>query len=937
MKVGNKRLTLVLIGITLSLIMMRCGGGCSGCSCMETIPGGYQEPTTENAAQARLGSSAITFLEGNLKSILASFMPEGLAFGIPESESSITVGTAYVCTGNPCNDNVNPKCTGDPPMNPVADCCLCADLQGMDLTPVSPDKLDVKAFLNLKGKIKINIKIILDNKCDVTLDVKDKPVTTSVTFRNDVPTKRMTFDVAEPVFEIDPDTDFDIKGGVLCSIANIGFIKGIIVDQMMSQFNLKEMIDDALKDMKCQPCPVGNECPVNAGAACDPADQACKVGGQCVPAPLGMEGRIDAASLLADFAPGLQAKLDMSLVTGGTNPEYVKSNGLTVRLMAGATSEQNLCVPQTTPPDPPQAGIPDLEFGAGTSAPLNKAFVCAKCDPAAPSCPPDAACDPAFKVCKKADGTCPEVDFMAGIGVHEFFIQKVLWAAFNAGVLCINIGTSSIDMLNSGVLAALLPEIKKLTEEKSRPVLLSLRPTQAPIVKIGAGTLKDDGSGKMLMVKPLLLVQLNQLSIDFYVMAFDRFTRIFTLTADVELPVGLDLAPKEGEPGTLQIVPILGDLGKGIKNTKVTNAEMLATPPETLEQAFGALIGSLLGPLLGGGLSGFDVPPICQSCDPAKPNCPAGTTCDANDEQCMKSDGSCFQSIKLQIMAIRGELPYADPPDCSDTDEAKPGCYQEFLAVYANLAMDTPNPPPPVATEAAIESVEVPPIEAFGLLGSKRQVLPRVTVRVARDVSLEYSYRLDGGLWTPYQRGPEIVVSDPILVLQGRHRLDVRARMTGRPETTDPTGVRLNFIIDAEPPELRLDRDERSVVTVKADDLVTPPERIAISYRANGAAWIAIRNGETLPPDAVAIGVEVRAADESGRESVAVIVAPLAGSQDLGAPGTASAGTGKGGGGISEVEANGCGCASVGAGDDAGLLALLAVLGAALAALRRRR
>ena len=55
-------------------------------------------------------------------------------------------------------------------------------------------------------------------------------------------------------------------------------------------------------------------------------------------------------------------------------------------------------------------------------------------------------------------------------------------------------------------------------------------------------------------IKPLLLVTLPDLSIDFYAMIDDRQVRLFTLTADISLPLSLIFE------GCDKVTPALGDL-----------------------------------------------------------------------------------------------------------------------------------------------------------------------------------------------------------------------------------------------------------------------------------------------------------------------------------------------------------------------------------------
>ena len=52
-----------------------------------------------------------------------------------------------------------------------------------------------------------------------------------------------------------------------------------------------------------------------------------------------------------------------------------------------------------------------------------------------------------------------------------------------------------------------------------------------------------------------------------------------------------------------------------------------------------------------------------------------------------------------------------------------------------------------------------------------------------------------------FQTNPDLVVRDPILMWQGHHTIDVRARVQGIAETLDPTLVSLPILIDTVAPQ----------------------------------------------------------------------------------------------------------------------------------------
>jgi uncharacterized protein (TIGR03382 family) len=628
-----------------------------------------------------------------------------------------------------------------------------------------------------------------------------------------------------------------------------------------------------------------------------PEDKVCKNSngaGACVPIPLGIEGVLDIGSLLASFAPGLTAKVTLAAEIGGANPNYVSDQGINMRLMGEVKSDHNICVPQTQPPMPSGASI---TYG-------NNSALCLRCTKAGDPCPSGSTCDENHMQCRKGDGTCPTVNYMAGIGINEYMVSKVLWAAFNSGALCLNIGSDTpgvSDYLTAGALAVFMPELKENIGGNA-PAALALKPQMAPVLKVGAGIVKHDEKGNITLAKPLLSLNLPQVSIDFYVAMYDRYTRIFTVTTDIEVPVGLDIAPSKTKPGVIEILPIVS--GLNLANAQITNWEIMAFPPD-----FIGLVNALVGQLLPSLLKPIEV-----------------------------DLSSSLQGFTLELLGIRGEVPFNPPrPEgCNDTDDdPKTACNYQFLSVYANLGLAAVNAAP-VVTRAEVVSMAIPPVEKIRLMGTARGDAPVVHVRAAGDQdNLEFSYRIDSGLWSFYSPGPDVMVTGPALALPGRHSIEVRGRVVNMPYTTDLEGVKMEVTIDYTPPDISFSRAGDGSVTVNAVDLVSK-EKVRVYYRASGTEdWIEIANGSVLP---VVEGgkVEVRAVDEAGREAFAITAVGVkqTPSDRIGKADVSTSASGETAAG---VDAAGCGCSTVSVeGQGAtGLAGLLMALAALIAARRR--
>jgi MYXO-CTERM domain-containing protein len=98
---------------------------------------------------------------------------------------------------------------------------------------------------------------------------------------------------------------------------------------------------------------------------------------------------------------------------------------------------------------------------------------------------------------------------------------------------------------------------------------------------------------------------------------------------------------------------------------------------------------------------------------------------------------------------------------------------------------------------------------------------------------VEYAYRVDGGFLHPFRRGERLVVTDPLLWLQGRHTVEVVARTQDAPGTLDPTPARVELTIDTVPPAVRL-IPTADGVRAEVQDAVTPADQVQLSWSLDG-------------------------------------------------------------------------------------------------------
>ncbi len=557
------------------------------------------------------------------------------------------------------------------------------------------------------------------------------------------------------------------QGDFLCIFG--GLAKGTVITQLTD--TLSTTLTDTLNNQVCKQCTDLSDCG-QAADAC--TGGVCMITDRCEQ-ELGIVGRMQGDLALGSFSPGTQGAMDVYAVAGG----YATSdqNGLALGLLSGllpAGTDRDRCGP---PADPPaDVSIPQSNFFQGNTRP-------------------------------DTNGT-----FDVGIGVHQHELDMAAWAAYDGGLLCLNVGTRTVDLLTSETLSVLMPSFIDLLHGNVAQMVLGLRPQSPPRIVLGPGTYTSDGK----VDQPLLDVFFDGLQIDFYGMVDDQFIRVMTLTSDVELPLNLDV----NADGAL--VPVLGNTDNAFTNIAVSNSEPLAETPAELEAKVPALL-SLALPLLTSGLGSFAIPQL------------AGLTLE------VQPDG---------ITSVENN---------------------SVLAIFANLRVGAAaGPAPPRAsTTARIASLDVPPTEAFSGPTLDRARRPRVELELGGTpgtpgASLEWSVRVNGGFWSPYTSATRRTLSRNVFWLQGRHQIEVRAREVGQPRTTDAMPVRLQPVIDTLPPKVAFGRGAGEV-TVETHDNV-PAQSLRVDYRWPDTDW---QRADGAPARVDAAdrdprNLEVRVTDESG-------------------------------------------------------------------------
>ncbi len=205
--------------VSLVFLVFACsGGGCGGCAgCgILPIPGAFPlAARIPNAAQIRLSSSGITFIEDNIDGIVASFLAGGLDFPIPSSRVDIpTASYGEICPGGGCMAH--------------------AEIEDLELTPTAPNvlhaviqmRLDSRNAAGARSALPVHVENILgfidaDLNVDIDTTRGERPfvaLETDITFATETEPARAGYtriDVGALTFVPGQDLendDIDISG-----------------------------------------------------------------------------------------------------------------------------------------------------------------------------------------------------------------------------------------------------------------------------------------------------------------------------------------------------------------------------------------------------------------------------------------------------------------------------------------------------------------------------------------------------------------------------------------------------------------------------------------------------------------------------------------------------------------------------------------------------
>ncbi len=598
---SSSRLWLVVV----TAAFVACGNQ-AGCACQgftQLPQGSYTGPRLDTAGSLRVSQQGFAYLnsDAGVNTVLALFAPGGVIrvpvpctlnttslLGIPVLQLAIGDEGSLFCNDESCGLMDGRCTTADAPKE------VAINISSLVFSPRAPDLVEARMTATVQtgtlhissvnrgicglfggGAIKctvdfdtarappaitqldLNIRLTIDTRWDklLALEINDIGGASACSGGTSAP---QCIDPNDIVLAKPPGVSCNI-----CTLGQFGVVKNLLIGQLTNA--LKKQLNEALGKLNCASCAgAGSACPTSSTGLTSmcvvtdggPGQCVDSSTGKCVPGLIGTEGRLDVSQALPGglVAPG--SSLEFALGAGGSvasNPQ-----GATIGLRGGAKEVRAAsCVVPAVRPAPITLPLPDFDRDA-----------------------PGGGYDVAFSISQQ-------------------FLSDSLYRVQQSGALCLELGTETVALLESGVLSTLLPSLKTLTGNTAVPLRVVIRPVKAPTMVVGEGTL--DATGKPL--DPLLLLDWPGVEVDVYALLEDRYARLFTITADLKLPFALDVA------GCDQLRPVVGSLTGAVSGVKVTNSEVLAEDPSALSTLVPSLL-ALAEPALAAGFPTVTLPDL---------------------------------------------------------------------------------------------------------------------------------------------------------------------------------------------------------------------------------------------------------------------------------------------------------------------------------------
>jgi MYXO-CTERM domain-containing protein len=503
-----------------------------------------------------------------------------------------------------------------------------------------------------------------------------------------------------------------------------------------------------------------------------------------LPQPLGIEGMIDIGDMVAGVSPGTSALMEGRIVPGG----YVSLNGggMTLGIITGVNADEDpasrtpdtdsepaLCVPPFGPPNfsAPPASLPNTIRSTYTLSAAG------------------------------AFSGAPDPSNDLAVGVSETTLDLFGHHMVTSGGMCLGIGTSLAEQLNVGTIGILVQSLSELaSEEGNDPLLLVTRPQRPLDFTIG------DGSST-----PLLTIGIRELEIDFYAFLFERYTRVFTLSLTLDAGINFTVDNSVSPP---TLTPTLTGLTSDDIQISVLNSEFVRESASDLEAVLPTVLDLAL-PMLAEGIGPIEVPDLGTF---SMTNVTLGKVSTAQDD--FLAINATLGASALLRTAAAANPALTDFVASLDADSGV-GIVAAANPSTGTARLVSVHTPAPAQIRAALKAGHGPGLE----IGD----MPAVTIDTdAYDLSgrpLEWSYRLNGGLWRPFTQASPLVIEDRAFAWQGKFEIELRSRVVDDTRSESHDLISFPVIIDSVPPTIgelaSWDGDE---LELSAFDLVSKDE-----------------------------------------------------------------------------------------------------------------
>lgn len=379
-----------------------------------------------------------------------------------------------------------------------------------------------------------------------------------------------------------------------------------------------------------------------------------------------------------------------------------------------------------------------------------------------------------------------------GMSLARSAVNQALFGTYNAGVLCIQLDSEQVHVLANGAFPLSAGTLDLLTEGQLRqfasptaPALITIVPSKPPKITLGAG---DDTEGH-------LIADWDDVEISFYVLVYERFSRVFAVDVDISASMTVFVDP---EDQTLRVA--ISD-GPTIDGFSPTYNELLPNVEfdEVLESLVSLAFDSLLGDDLG---FGYDI------------------------------SGALATALGVPLYV-----------DFRGLETVPTAGSREFLNAYLSLTDTPPSPRMPVLP-SALRFADEPGVFVRADAEDLHPTTPSGEVQLlglSQALSPEHEVfaQVDFGTWRgPFRPSADgvLTVRDAKLALVGEHVLRFRVRHEASLTSLMDIEGEMRLWVDPRAPWAELLVDGDSLVA-SGQDVGTRPEDLVFSWRFDDGAW----------------------------------------------------------------------------------------------------